>query len=247
MNTVECARLYHAHHRAYTEDLPFWAEATARFPAPALELGCGTGRVLLPLREAGRPVFGVDFSLGMLAVLREEQPPAGAAAPVFAGEARSLGVAAASLGLVIFPCNTLSTFSIRGRRALFAEVHRLLRPEGGFLFSLPNPERLMSLPAVGVLELEMRLPHPSGRGEVSVFSAWERRETRFSMRWVYEWGGRGERHRCEQETVHLLEPPEHYLAALRAQGFAVSGVYGDFGGGAFDGQAPYLIVEARKT
>lgn len=37
---------------------------------PALELGIGTGRVALPLRERGVPVHGIDLSPAMLERLR---------------------------------------------------------------------------------------------------------------------------------------------------------------------------------
>ena len=43
------------------------AQALRSFDARcALEVGCGTGRFLVPLRETGEQVFGVDASTGML-------------------------------------------------------------------------------------------------------------------------------------------------------------------------------------
>ena len=40
---------YHAQHQNYLEDLPFWLGLAAAQGSPVLELGCGSGRVLLPL------------------------------------------------------------------------------------------------------------------------------------------------------------------------------------------------------
>ncbi|MFT3767580.1 MAG: class I SAM-dependent methyltransferase [Minicystis sp.] len=65
------------------------AAAAARFLAdlarsgPALELGIGTGRLALPLREAGVPVHGIDASEEMIAKLRAK--PGGADLPVTIG------------------------------------------------------------------------------------------------------------------------------------------------------------------
>lgn len=42
-------------------------------PGPVLELGVGTGRLVLPLAERGLQVHGVDISEEMLAKLREKQ------------------------------------------------------------------------------------------------------------------------------------------------------------------------------
>ena len=54
------ARLYHAHHSRNLEDLPFWQELARQQGSPILELGCGSGRVLLPLARAGYNVVGLE-------------------------------------------------------------------------------------------------------------------------------------------------------------------------------------------
>jgi SAM-dependent methyltransferase len=51
---------------------------------PALELGIGTGRVALPLQEAGVEVHGIDASPAMVAKLREK--PGGERIPVTMGD-----------------------------------------------------------------------------------------------------------------------------------------------------------------
>jgi SAM-dependent methyltransferase len=47
-------------------DVAFYVKAAVRAGGPVLELGCGTGRISLPLVEAGCPVVGIDVSLPML-------------------------------------------------------------------------------------------------------------------------------------------------------------------------------------
>jgi SAM-dependent methyltransferase len=49
-----------------------------RIGGPVLEIGCGTGRVLLPIARAGITIHGVDSSLPMLSILRQKidrEPP----------------------------------------------------------------------------------------------------------------------------------------------------------------------------
>ena len=51
-------------------DAPFYLELAQRTGAPVFELGCGTGRVLLPIARAGLEIHGLDLSEAMLDVLR---------------------------------------------------------------------------------------------------------------------------------------------------------------------------------
>src|SRR3954470_8087291 len=51
-------------------DVPFWRRVAREARGPVLELGCGTGRVSLPLTRAGVTLVGVDRSERMLARAR---------------------------------------------------------------------------------------------------------------------------------------------------------------------------------
>src|SRR4051812_38229949 len=47
-------------------DVPFWRRVAAKAGGAVLELGCGTGRVTVPLAKAGIDLVGVDRSAPML-------------------------------------------------------------------------------------------------------------------------------------------------------------------------------------
>ena len=51
-------------------DLQFYLEEAQRSGSPVLELGCGTGRILIPISEAGIEVVGLDISASMLNIAR---------------------------------------------------------------------------------------------------------------------------------------------------------------------------------
>ena len=51
-------------------DVPFWRNLALQAGGPVLELGCGTGRISLPLGKAGVPLVGIDRSERMLARAR---------------------------------------------------------------------------------------------------------------------------------------------------------------------------------
>ena len=64
--------------QSFPDDVPFYR---ARIPSPGarvLELGCGTGRVLIPLAPHCAEIVGIDISQAMLRVCREKLARAGA-------------------------------------------------------------------------------------------------------------------------------------------------------------------------
>ena len=52
-------------------DVPFWRTLALQSDGPVLELGCGTGRISIPLARAGVSVVGIDRSDAMLARARQ--------------------------------------------------------------------------------------------------------------------------------------------------------------------------------
>jgi SAM-dependent methyltransferase len=69
--SAELAALYDAVY-ADVGDIAFWRQIAAGTRGPLLELGCGTGRILLPLARAGHEVTGLDTSEPMLARCRAQ-------------------------------------------------------------------------------------------------------------------------------------------------------------------------------
>jgi SAM-dependent methyltransferase len=60
------AKFYDAYVGDYARDLPFYLALASNVMSPILEIGCGSGRVLLPLLQASHTVTGVDISEEML-------------------------------------------------------------------------------------------------------------------------------------------------------------------------------------
>jgi ubiquinone/menaquinone biosynthesis C-methylase UbiE len=69
------ARLYDAF--PFAADLSLYLELAAAQGGRVLDVACGSGRVLVPLAQAGHQVTGVDASAHMLAVAREKLVAAG--------------------------------------------------------------------------------------------------------------------------------------------------------------------------
>jgi SAM-dependent methyltransferase len=54
------------------QDVDFFVEMARQSAGPVLEVGCGTGRVLIPTARAGIEITGLDSSSSMLSVCREK-------------------------------------------------------------------------------------------------------------------------------------------------------------------------------
>ncbi len=75
MNRI--ARFFDAEYADYEDDLPALEAYASRAGGPILELGCGTGRALIPLAQAGFQTTGVDLSPEMLCLARAKAGAAG--------------------------------------------------------------------------------------------------------------------------------------------------------------------------
>lgn len=64
------ARYYDLDYGDSLEDLPMYLGFAERTGSPILEMACGTGRLAIPLAEAGYSVTGLDSSKAMLAIAR---------------------------------------------------------------------------------------------------------------------------------------------------------------------------------
>src|SRR4051812_47941464 len=75
------AAIYDPWSRSVVEDVSFYVtearKAHAQTGTRVVELGVGTGRVAIPVAEAGVPVIGIDTSAGMLDVARAAARDAG--------------------------------------------------------------------------------------------------------------------------------------------------------------------------
>lgn len=140
------------HYRSLAGDVGMWASERIVFdrylPAGGriLDLGCGTGRVALELARQGvGQISGIDLTPELLAVAAELAAAEGLKVQFEVGNARALEADDASFDAVIFAFNGLMQIPGWGaRREALAEILRIVRPGGVFIFS--THDRLMGTP-----------------------------------------------------------------------------------------------------
>ena len=105
-----------------------------------IDLGCGTGRHLLPLAKAGHIAIGVDFSHNMLRVMTGKARSAGLDVKAIECNLVQLdGIASAVADNAICMFSTLGMIQGRKhRQACLRQVKRILKPGGRFLLHVHN-------------------------------------------------------------------------------------------------------------
>ena len=109
-----------------------------------LELGCGTGRVSLPLARAGVDLVGIDRSDAMLgrAAARRRRTRSAGRLQLVRGDIRALPFAAHAFETVVAPYGVLQSI-VRERDlvATLTSVARVLAPGGRLVWITPAPRR----------------------------------------------------------------------------------------------------------
>jgi SAM-dependent methyltransferase len=100
-----------------------------------LDIGVGAGRTVRPLRAISEDYVGVDYVPEMVEHCRRQFP----GVRFEQADARELkAFAPGSFDLVFFSCNGISMVDHAGRLAILGEIHRVLAPQGVFIFSTCN-------------------------------------------------------------------------------------------------------------
>jgi SAM-dependent methyltransferase len=228
-------------------DVPFWRDLAVRLGGRVLELGCGTGRVALPVGRAGVRVFGVDRSEGMLARARQRVRRARLTARIslVRGDIRLLPFAATRpFSLVMAPYGILQSLVRESDLAATLDsVAAVLKPGGVFAIDL-----VPDLPAWREYRRRVRLHGRRGpRGSHLTLIESVRQDPRlkltiFDQEYV-ERRGTESRHRRFSLMFRTLSVPE-MVDRLERAGFRVTSVLGDYAGRPWDPRADVWVVLA---
>jgi ubiquinone/menaquinone biosynthesis C-methylase UbiE len=103
----------------------------------ALDVGCGTGRLLLRYLQEGLDVEGVDTSADMLSICREKAAARGLDAPVLYQQAMQDLDVPGKYRTIYIPCGTFCLLIDRAQAfEALNRFHACLEPEGVLVFNL---------------------------------------------------------------------------------------------------------------
>lgn len=252
---LEEARLHQLLHRGNDRDVSFYLRA-CEGAERVLELGCGSGRVLVELARAGHLVTGLDDHHGMLAAARNrvERCPEELRERVSLVEGcMSRFELGRRFDRVIIPYNgllcLLDDASLRG---CFAAVRGHLRSCGELWFDVYGPPEVDAEEALHIARESGEESHHlvtlydgDARIEVHERDAWDPRTQRVDACYRFRIEEPGAEMREVEHSIpqrYLFEP--QLEGSLRAEGFEILGRWGDFDQGILHDDADHILMRA---
>lgn len=237
-------------------DVPFYLQLAREAAGDVLELGCGTGRVLITLAEAGTRITGLDVSPAMLARCREKVAtlPADVRQRIRLVQSSMTDFTMdAQFALVTAPFRAFQHLvEVDEQMACLRAVHRHLAPGGRVVLDMfqVNPAATYDVSWQQEREDTPEITLPDGRRfrrthrVVAFHRARQCNEIEFIHYFAHS-DGRTER----QTTTGLIRyfyplEVEHLLARC---GFRVAAVYGNYDRSPFSDDSPEMIFVGAKA
>ena len=142
------------------DDVGWYRSLCERGRGRILELGCGTGRILIALLRAGLDAVGADRSLPMLRRLRRDGHEFGLRPQLAQMDLTSLALSGASFRTILLPYSLITYVTqAEAARTAMAAIASLLEPGGRIVLDAFAPKAVESF---ADFRLDYRRPHGTG-------------------------------------------------------------------------------------
>jgi SAM-dependent methyltransferase len=243
------SRYYDLENADFTEDLDYWLALAEDHGGPVLELGCGSGRVLLHLARRGHAITGVDNSPEMLALLEAKLKLASAkhlaTPPAYLQAALHDFQTPTRFKLAIMPFNTfMHLLTPEAQTAALVNIRQHLTPGAVLALDLPNPADAYATQEQGLM---LERTFKDGERTVQQFSSvtLDRAGQLAHITWLYDSvspDGAVQR-TLVPLTLRYTFPYEMRLL-LEHCGFSLTHLYGDYDCSPYADGAPRMLVVA---
>ncbi len=245
--------IFDAYISDYREDLPFWCMLARKCGGPVLELGCGTGRVLLGLALDGHTVEGIDSDPDMLDVARSKLFPAHLdLVHLHLGDLRTMSMRS-TYPLIIIPCNTLAYFDAQECKQILKRAREHLTQGGYLAIDTPNPESASITSAFDVLDQNSEListfvsPRTEHPIQVSARQSTGHNSDEIVIMWYFdELRPNGTVQRFEQKLHYHLRSSKTMKNFLSQVGFINISFFGDYDSSDLKSDSQRLLISCNK-
>lgn len=233
------------------DDLDFYLDMADEFGSPILEIGVGTGRVAIPLADAGHTIWGIDNSTKMLEAAEKNliRLPVQKRSSVFLSKQNMQSFSLEQdFPLCIIPFRAfLHNLTMDEQISTLLSIHRHLQPQGILAFDLFVP--LYSVISQKkwqdeITEDEFAQSDSGVTIKTKVTHDYVRQLLNISN--TYFSSEKGVMQKTEGKMIYRYVFRYEMEALLRLTGFDVLNVYGGFEGQKYDFKSGLMVFVARK-
>lgn len=246
------ARYYDAENENVIDDLELYSTLAGEYGDPILDIGCGTGRVMLHLAMDGYRVTGLDTSKAMLERGKRKlknRLDLHDLAVFYEGDALNYPLPE-QYALILIPYNGLMHFqAVADQHTVLRHLADHLTDDGLLVIDLPNAGETFATLDDGAVTLERTFTEPESGHLVmqQSVSSLNRAEQLQYITWIYDEIGTDNvlRRTVAPLTLRYIFPTEMDLL-LQINGLQRLERYGDYDRRLFEDGCSRLIVLARK-
>ena len=226
--------------------MPFWMDLIESYGAPVLELGCGTGKITIPIAEAGFEILGVDNSKSMLEHAREKTRDL--EIPIRFAQSDMVDFSLdRKFKTILLPSNNLAhLMDFNQAVSCFARVREHLADEGIFVIDAFVPSLSILTKSPEEEEILSKYEDPDGNGEV-VVTAKAVYEADTQIRRVTTVQIMPDGSSTEGHLNMRMYFPQELEALLDFAGFEVLEKYGSYEKDPFSSKSIKQLIVARKS
>lgn len=237
-----------------SDDIERFVEIVEQGGGRTLEIGCGTGRVLIPIARHGHEITGIDISPAMIERLRghlsNEERATRDRIQLFTADARDFSGEAGGYATVIIPFNGLSCISDRSHQiAVLQNIAQLLAPGGQLTIDLVNPF-VMPIKGNGAPQPFFTRTNPETGRCYTRFAAMgpiEADQTQRLFGWYDEMDEDGAVYRKPYEMRWRLIFPSELTLMIESVGLKVRSLEGDHRRTSYSAESPKIFMIAEKS
>ncbi|MCD4658091.1 MAG: class I SAM-dependent methyltransferase [Planctomycetes bacterium] len=237
-------RQYDWHFKEKDDDLNFYLSWMKKLGGSALELACGTGRLLIPAIEQGFDVTGIDISEDMLKQARVKAKEFGINAEIIHADIRNFKLER-KFSLIYLPFNSIAhLYTRKDIEQCFQKVRQHLESEGRFIIDYFNPD-LSFL----VRDIQKRFPVSSFQDEetgarvtINESNEYDRATQINHIKWFKKIGIRNEE--INRLTMRIFYPQE-LDRLIEYNGFEIVDKFGKFDETPFTSDSPTQIIVSK--
>ncbi|MBS3816214.1 MAG: class I SAM-dependent methyltransferase [Candidatus Thermoplasmatota archaeon] len=236
------------HYDAWTErevDIPFYKKQVKKYGDPVLELGCGTGRITIPIAREGFDITGLDLSRELLRRAKEKAEKEELDIRWIEGDMRKFSLDQ-DFNLIFVPFNTIQhILSLEELERVFEDVKQHMKTDGRFIVEFFNPDLdiLNRDPQEEHEVMEYEDPNGEGKVKITEKTSYEKAKQMLHLNWFYNFEDR----RVTKEWTSRIWFPKEVDEVFKYNDFETEHKYGDFDESPFTNNSGQQIVVCKKA